>query len=63
MPELIRPLNRTHLPRLAVIDFDGTLSLIRSGGVEIMVDLMVDELQPLPGTISSQRPRGAVATP
>lgn len=53
MPELIRPLNLTRPPRVAVLDFDGTLSLIRSGWVEIMVDLMVDVLQPLPGTTES----------
>ena len=53
MPELIRPLKRTRPPRVAVLDFDGTLSLIRSGWVEIMVDLMVDVLQPLPGTTES----------
>lgn len=53
MPELIRPLNLVRPPRVAVLDFDGTLSLIRSGWVEIMVDLMVDVLQPLPGTAES----------
>ena len=53
MPELIRPLNLTRPPRIAVFDFDGTLSLIRSGWVEIMVGLMVDVLQPLPGTTES----------
>ena len=62
MPELIRPLNRTHLPRLAVIDFDGTLSLIRSGWVEIMVELMVDVLQPLPGTTESDAELAAYVT-
>jgi len=53
MPELIRPLNLTRPPRVAVLDFDGTLSLIRSGWVEIMVEQMVNVLQPLPGTSES----------
>lgn len=50
MPEIIRSFQNTRIPRVAVIDFDGTLSLIRSGWVEIMVDLMVEVLRPLPGT-------------
>lgn len=50
MPEIIRSFQNTRPPRVAVIDFDGTLSLIRSGWVEIMVDMMVDVLRPLPGT-------------
>ena len=53
MPELIRPLNWIRPPRVAVLDFDGTLSLIRHGWVEIMVDMMVDVLKPLPGTTES----------
>ncbi len=62
MPELIRPLKQTYAPRVAVIDFDGTLSLIRSGWVEIMVDLMVDVLQPLPGTTESDADLTAYVT-
>jgi len=62
MPELIRPLNLVRPPRVAVIDFDGTLSLIRSGWVEIMVDLMVDVLQPLPGTTESDAELTAYVT-
>ena len=50
MPEIIRSFQNTRPPRVAVIDFDGTLSLIRSGWVDIMVDLMVEVLRPLPGT-------------
>ncbi|WP_010582443.1 HAD family hydrolase [Schlesneria paludicola] len=53
MPEIIRPLLSDRPPRLAVIDFDGTLSLIRSGWVEIMVGMMVDVLRPLPGSTES----------
>ncbi len=62
MPELIRPLNLIRPPRVAVLDFDGTLSLIRSGWVEIMVDLMVDVLQPLPGTTESDAELTAYVT-
>ena len=53
MPEIIRPLVSNRPPRVAVIDFDGTLSLIRSGWVEIMVGMMVDVLRPLPGSTES----------
>lgn len=53
MPEIVRPFRVTRPPRVAVIDFDGTLSLIRSGWVEIMVEMMVDVLVPLPGTTES----------
>jgi len=50
MPEFVRPFRPSEPLRVAVLDFDGTLSLIRSGWVEIMVDLMMRVLQPLPGT-------------
>ena len=53
MPEYIRPVRPEERPRVAVLDFDGTLSLIRAGWVEIMVDLMRGVLQPLPGTTES----------
>jgi phosphoglycolate phosphatase-like HAD superfamily hydrolase len=53
MPEIIKPFQVKRPPRVAVIDFDGTLSLIRSGWVEIMVDMIVDVLTPLPGTTES----------
>ena len=53
MPEFVRPFQSVRAPRVAVIDFDGTLSLIRSGWVEIMVGMMVDFLKPLPGTTES----------
>ena len=62
MPELIRPLNLDRPPRVAVLDFDGTLSLIRRGWVEIMVGLMVDILQPLPGTTESDAELAAYVT-
>jgi len=53
MPEFVRTVRPEHPLRIAVLDFDGTLSLIRSGWVEIMVDLMLQVLQPLPGTTES----------
>ena len=53
MPEIIRPIYRERPIRVAVIDFDGTLSLLRSGWVEIMVDMMFEVLHPLPGTTES----------
>ena len=53
MPEFIRPLQIKKSPRFAVIDFDGTLSLIRSGWVDIMVGMMLEELRPLPGSTES----------
>lgn len=54
MPEFIRTVRCEEPLRAAVFDFDGTLSLIRSGWVEIMVDLMMNVLQPLPGTSESE---------
>jgi phosphoglycolate phosphatase-like HAD superfamily hydrolase len=54
MPEIIRPVRVARKPRIAVIDFDGTLSLIRAGWVEIMVGIMLDVLRPLPGTTESE---------
>lgn len=53
MPEFVRLFRPVERLRVAVLDFDGTLSLIRSGWVEIMVDLMMQVLQPLPGTTES----------
>lgn len=49
MFEYIRPIRPVTI-RAAVLDFDGTLSLIRSGWVEIMVKLMLDVMRDLPGT-------------
>ena len=53
MPEIIRPFQLIRSPRIAILDFDGTLSLLRSGWVEIMVGMMIDVLRPLPGTNES----------
>jgi phosphoglycolate phosphatase len=48
--EIIRPLPRRLAPRLAVFDFDGTLSLIRGGWTDVMVDMMVEHLLRAPRT-------------
>lgn len=53
MFELVRPVRSQTPIKVAVLDFDGTLSLIRAGWVEIMVDLMMDVLRPLPGSTES----------
>ncbi len=53
MPEYVRPFLPEKRLRVAVLDFDGTLSLIRAGWVEIMVDQMMRVLQPLPGSTES----------
>ncbi|MFL5801111.1 MAG: HAD family hydrolase [Roseiflexaceae bacterium] len=47
MIEIIRPHPATH-PRLAVFDFDGTLSLVRSGWQQVMSNLMVEALLQAP---------------
>jgi phosphoglycolate phosphatase-like HAD superfamily hydrolase len=44
MIELIRPGASAARARAAVFDFDGTLSLIRSGWVDVMVPMMVEIL-------------------
>ena len=62
MPEIIRPLQIQRPPRVAVIDFDGTLSLIRSGWVEIMVNMMFDVLRQLPGSTESDEDLRAYIT-
>lgn len=45
--ELVRPRALAAPPAHALFDFDGTLSLIREGWMEIMVPMMVDILSPL----------------
>ena len=54
MPEYVRPFRYEKRLRVAVLDFDGTLSLIRTGWLEIMVDQMIKVLGPLPGTTESE---------
>lgn len=48
--EVLRSPGRRPVPRVAVFDFDGTLSLLRGGWVEIMVAMMLNVLRELPGT-------------
>lgn len=48
MIEIVRPYHGKP-PRLALLDFDGTLSLIRSGWQEVMTALMVEALQEVAG--------------
>ena len=42
--ELLREISLAEPPRHALFDFDGTLSLVREGWVEIMVPMLADEL-------------------
>ena len=42
--EIIRPVEFTHLPEYALFDFDGTLSLIREGWMDVMIPMMVEIL-------------------
>ena len=43
--EVIRQVSRDPPPRCALFDFDGTLSLIREGWLEVMIAMMVEVLQ------------------
>jgi len=52
--EVIRGLARREMPRHALFDFDGTLSLVREGWPEVMVPMMVEILQAT-GTDESPR--------
>ena len=47
MIECVRPGVTAEGARVVLFDFDGTLSLIRSGWVEVMVPLMVEVLADL----------------
>lgn len=42
--ELLRDVRLTQPPKFALFDFDGTLSLIREGWMDVMLPLMVEEL-------------------
>ena len=42
--EIIRDVKLHEVPRFAVFDFDGTLSVVREGWPEIMIPMMVEEL-------------------
>ncbi len=43
--EVIRQVTSNRAPRCALFDFDGTLSLIREGWLEVMITMMVEVLQ------------------
>ena len=43
--EVVRPLAPSQPPQHVLFDFDGTLSLIREGWIELMVPMMVEVLQ------------------
>lgn len=42
--EIIRPIESTNPPEYALFDFDGTLSLIREGWMDVMIPMMVEIL-------------------
>jgi phosphoglycolate phosphatase-like HAD superfamily hydrolase len=52
--ELLGPLSLASPPRHALFDFDGTLSLVREGWMEIMVPMMVEFLLPCAGSDETQ---------
>lgn len=54
-PEIIRPFQFARRPKVVVFDFDGTLSLLRAGWVELMIDMMLPVLRPLPGSTESDQ--------
>ncbi len=60
MVETIRPGVHAQHTRVALFDFDGTLSLIRSGWVDVMVPMMVEILAGLNSGESEQELRVAV---
>lgn len=48
--EVINPELHSRNIKVAMIDFDGTLSLLREGWDQVMIPMMVEELLPLQGT-------------
>ncbi len=60
MLELIRTGAALRAPRVALFDFDGTLSLIRSGWMDVMVPMMVDILLDLKTGESEEELRSEV---
>lgn len=48
--EVVNPHVQPHALKCAMIDFDGTISLLREGWDQVMIPMMVEELLPLPGT-------------
>ncbi len=60
MIERVRPAVSAQCARVALFDFDGTLSLIRAGWAEVMVPMMVEILLDLRTGESEARLRGIV---
>ena len=58
--EIIRPPGGRK-PRAAVFDFDGTLSLIRTGWQDVMIPMMVEHLRPLAPGLTPERLRAMIA--
>ena len=58
--EIIRPPGGRK-PRAAVFDFDGTLSLIRTGWQDVMIPMMVEHLRPLVAGLTPERLRAMIA--
>src|SRR5690242_13167591 len=57
MLEIVRPEAAAPGARAAMFDFDGTLSLIRSGWLDIMLDMMTATLSTLGGGESAEQLR------
>ncbi len=60
MPEIIRPGAPAFKARVAIFDFDGTVSLIRTGWVEIMIPLCIEYLAALKTGESEEQLRAVV---
>src|SRR5215831_1033935 len=60
MVEAIHPGTSAPDARIAVFDFDGTLSLIRAGWIDIMVSMMLEILRTLGTGESDEQLRGAI---
>jgi|SRR5579871_4234620 len=60
MVECVNPGRTARNARVALFDFDGTLSLIRSGWMDVMVPMMVEILADLKTGESEERLRGIV---
>ena len=58
MIEVIRERASSAEPKVVIFDFDGTLSLIRSGWLEVMVPLCVEQLIALQTGESEAQLRG-----
>jgi phosphoglycolate phosphatase len=60
MVEVVNPVASARNARVVMLDFDGTLSLIRSGWQEVMTGMMVDGLAALRSGESRERLRALV---